>query len=562
MKLLHILYLAFLLVVMTPGLISAEESRELKKSGKSPKSPKSPKSKKSKKDKKDKKSKKSKKSKKDKKYKSSKAPKKSKKGKKGKKGELVTEAPILSAFDDDKPGSEVGGFGPSDFEGDDDGFGASSADDDDFAVFAADDDEAGFCEDSRSFTFTTEYDGRQDCEWISKKTSRQEDYCNTKGWNGRADRKVKFFCRESCADYHDLGCKDRNENNCRDDPDFMFRTDNAGKQDCEWVDEKENRQEKWCNTHGADDREDEKVKFSCRSACSEYHNLSCKRDESRPDKCRDSRSFEFRTDNAGRQDCQWISARRSRQEEYCNTRGSDGRADGKVKNYCRQSCSRYNNYDCDNESDGGSGDGKPNINCNDRGWFEFRTDNSGRQDCDWLSAKDNRQDKYCNTKGSDGNEDYKVKFYCQDACSDFLDDCGGGDGSDRPNVNCNDRNSFTFRANGGNRDCDWLDVRQSRRDEYCNSKGENGRSEHKVKFHCQDTCRNFLSDCKNSGDNRCVDRSNYTFMTDNAGRQDCDWLSAKENRQEKWCNTRGSDGRSDRKVKYNCQESCSRYNDC
>merc|ERR1712038_743248 len=125
-----------------------------------------------------------------------------------------------------------------------------------------------------------------------------------------------------------------------------------------------------------------------------------------------------------------------------------------------------------------------------------------------------------------------------------------------------DRNDFTFRARDANRDCDWLDVRELRREEYCNSKGEDGRSDHKVKFYCQDTCRNFLSGCSNDNGNRCRDRSNYTFMTDNAGRQDCDWLSQRENRQDKWCNTRGSDGRSDRKVKYNCQESCSRYNDC
>ena len=79
----------------------------------------------------------------------------------------------------------------------------------------------------------------------------------------------------------------------------MFRTDNAGKQDCDWLEAKENRQEKWCNTRGANDKEDEKIKYSCRKACSEYHNLSCNRDVSRPDKCRDSRSFEFKTDNAG-----------------------------------------------------------------------------------------------------------------------------------------------------------------------------------------------------------------------------------------------------------------------
>jgi len=51
------------------------------------------------------------------------------------------------------------------------------------------------CEDDASYTFETDNSGMQDCDWLSKKTVRQETYCEE--WSNGST--VQNACPETCG---------------------------------------------------------------------------------------------------------------------------------------------------------------------------------------------------------------------------------------------------------------------------------------------------------------------------------------------------------------------------
>lgn len=534
-------FFVLLLSFLSMNLIHALESRELKKGKGKGKLKKSKALKDSKSSKAGKKSKKGKKDKKDK---------KSKKGKKGKKGMTYTESPEVIYDDDIELSSFTDDFKPSNFDGgeDDDEFGTSSAEDDNFNIYAGDDDEVGFCDDNRLFFFSTNTEGKKDCEWLAEKEERQEKWCDT--YIGRTGTKVKYECRKTCSNLFDvLGCNPKTGSTCKDKPGYMFMTSSAGTVNCAWLAKKTERQARWCTTFGSDLKSDSKVMYNCQVACKEFHNLSCKEYDNRiyPVKCRDSPSFSFKTDNAGTQNCDWLAAKDTRQDKWCNTKGSNDEADYKVKYYCRNSCKRYNSI-CPERT-------APTINCKDRRYFRFQTTNAGEVNCEWLKVNEVRKNKWCTSKGSDGKSEYKVKFYCQDACSKYIEKC------DLPPITCKDDEDFKFFATSGvKRNCSWLSEREFRAEKWCDSRGFYNRLEYKVKYYCQDTCSGGLDDCNKS----CKDTFGFKFMTDNAGDQNCNWLAVKDSRQEKWCDSWGAENKStDKKVKFSCGEACKDYRkDC
>lgn len=118
------------------------------------------------------------------------------------------------------------------------------------------------CKDTANFVFSTQFVGDQDCAWLAQKESRQDKWCDTKGNDGKSDRKIKYFCQKACSSHLD-GCK------CKDDNNFEFSTEKYGIQDCEWLAKKQRRQEKWCDTHGEDGKSPMKVKYYCSKACNE-----------------------------------------------------------------------------------------------------------------------------------------------------------------------------------------------------------------------------------------------------------------------------------------------------
>ena len=77
--------------------------------------------------------------------------------------------------------------------------------------------------------------------------------------------------------------------------------------------------------------------------------------------------------------------------------------------------------------------------CKDDDDFKFKSQYVGKNDCEWLSDNEDRQEKYCKTKGWDGNSSKKVKFFCQKPCKDYLDKC------DNNFMKCDDED-FKFKT--------------------------------------------------------------------------------------------------------------------
>ena len=137
------------------------------------------------------------------------------------------------------------------------------------------------------FVFTTEFVGEKDCAWLSEKESREMKYCETRGWDNLAEKKVKFACRKTCANFLDgemfKSCeefKDATDDEevpfmqvgkqCWDSPNFEFETEHVGTRNCAWVAEKETRQMKYCEGRGWDGAATTKVKFGCKESCRRF----------------------------------------------------------------------------------------------------------------------------------------------------------------------------------------------------------------------------------------------------------------------------------------------------
>jgi len=243
-------------------------------------------------------------------------------------------------------------------------------------------------------------------------------------------------------------------------------------------------------------------------------------------RCRDDPDFTFKGDFSGTRDCDWLSERSSRQDKYCNTssgsgskgsKGSKGSSSKKIKKYCKKACNYCNDYDDDYApsmvpslntfvpSSMPSEYDKPKKKmCRDNKFFKFESELKGVKDCKWLSAKPKRKYKYCETQGWDGKASSKVKFACKRSCANFLD----GSQFDKCNKFEDDDYIADLRPYDDDDDVDCRDERQ------------------------------------------------FKFKTEFVGKKKCSWLAKKEDRKEKYCESRGWDDVGDRKVKYACQASC------
>merc|ERR1712038_2017137 len=142
------------------------------------------------------------------------------------------------------------------------------------------------CKDDDDYTFETELRGEKDCKWLSKKDFRKYKYCESRGWDGNAEKKVKYACRKTCAnflegsqfdkcdkyedyDYIDYIRPDDDDaaTNCDDDKYFRFKTEFVGTKNCDWLSEKEDRKEKYCDIRGWDGNAKKKVKYACKASC-------------------------------------------------------------------------------------------------------------------------------------------------------------------------------------------------------------------------------------------------------------------------------------------------------
>lgn len=240
------------------------------------------------------------------------------------------------------------------------------------------------CEDDDSFKFKTEYVNKKDCEWLSEKTKRQDKYCNTYGWDDKAEKKVKYACKAACSDFlsSDKHCHsdskskskgskgsksaststsasasastsaDESEKKCTDDEDYEFETEFTGMEDCSWLSEKAKRQYKYCETRGWDDEASRKVKYACRKSCANFLEGDqfdkCDKYEDddyvedrrygSDDDCKNEKNFEFETEYAGTVKCSWLDEKEDRKEKYCEGRGWDDSAEKKVKYGCKAAC--------------------------------------------------------------------------------------------------------------------------------------------------------------------------------------------------------------------------------
>merc|ERR1719384_1121905 len=61
----------------------------------------------------------------------------------------------------------------------------------------------------------------------------------------------------------------------------------------------------------------------------------------------------------------------------------------------------------------------PTINCVDDDTAVFEIKEGQERDCEWLSERAKRADKYCETKGyNDGKT--KIKYVCRGTCVEYL----------------------------------------------------------------------------------------------------------------------------------------------
>lgn len=163
--------------------------------------------------------------------------------------------------------------------------------------------------------------------------------------------------------------------------------------------------------------------------------------------------------------------------------------------------------------------------CFDDVGFVFNTEFAGEKDCVWLSEKDNRKMKYCETRGWGNNvSPKKVKYACKKACANFLDEEKFRNCKEFQDVMLDDDDEMMYSGRGkqcwdsfdfefetefvGTRDCSWLSEKTSRQMKYCEGKGWDGGATKKVKFGCKESCRRYLSprylellgDCHTSND--------------------------------------------------------------
>jgi len=176
---------------------------------------------------------------------------------------------------------------------------------------------------------------------------------------------------------------------------------------------------------------------------------------------------------------------------------------------------------------------EPSRPCDDSDSFTFRTYNNGRKDCDWVAAKEKRQEKWCDTRGSDGRADKKVKYYCQDACSSIFSKCKSN--SSLPTSKPWSEPSV---------------ARPSTEPSTVPSLQPSTKEPIKVPAPTTNPSREPSRTCK--------DKPDFSFETTHAGRQDCDWVAAKEERQEEWCN---DNYYVNALIKFLCAEACSDYRD-
>merc|ERR1712038_800840 len=319
------------------------------------------------------------------------------------------------------------------------------------------------CNDDNNFKFETEHVGKKDCDWLSGKSNRKKKYCNTKGWNDKSSKKVKHFCQESCEKYlkncsvsnDDYDDDYKDDVKCYDDDEFKFKTEHNGKKDCDWLANKKFRQRKYCEGRGWDGEADKKVKYGCRRSCANYLDGDkfdrCDKyqdddddydydDDNHEDddkvssdsysggsrRCRDHNSFKFETEHVGKKDCDWLGKKKRRQRKYCNTKGWNDDSSRKVKRFCQDSCEKYlskcrsgRNDDDDDDDHSHDYDDDDDDNCSDSRRFKFETEFVDVKDCDWLSEKEDRQEKYCETRGWDGKASSKVKYACKDSCKRY-----------------------------------------------------------------------------------------------------------------------------------------------
>ncbi|GFH47766.1 predicted protein [Chaetoceros tenuissimus] len=229
--------------------------------------------------------------------------------------------------------------------------------------------------------------------------------------------------------------------------------------------------------------------------------------------CTDDTSFKFLLDN-GQDDkmvnCAWLTENTSkadiRMKRYCKR--------GHVAGACLSSCG--------------------NCDCADDPLYIFPLAFSGMPvDCSWLedkpSAMASRRSKYC-LKDDARSATNGVGSKCIRSCG-F---CSGGTASPTtsaspsvslaptmpttaPTFSCQDDDSFKFTIKSGKRKtCEWLSVKQKRRDKWCH-KGD-------IAGACIKTCSN----CE------CHDQSDYSFKAKNGFSRKCSWLQNK-GRRNRYC---------------------------
>ena len=149
--------------------------------------------------------------------------------------------------------------------------------------------------------------------------------------------------------------------------------------------------------------------------------------------------------------------------------------------------------------------------CVDDKEFVFSTEFAGIKDCAWLSKKESREIKYCDTNGFNDLTSKKVKYACRKTCANYLhgekfascdefkdatdDNDSNGEVifSTKEGKQCLDSPDYDFETEKGTRDCAWLSKKASRQTKYCEGTGSDGASLKKVKFGCKTSCRRFLT---------------------------------------------------------------------
>lgn len=234
--------------------------------------------------------------------------------------------------------------------------------------------------------------------------------------------------------------KYNDERDCTDNPSFTFPLDNVSRsKSCSWIAKHylkfDKRRERYCNRAH--------ILGACLKSCDHCD-------------CADDPSFSFSLEYSGIEvGCDWIednpAAVNVRRSKYCLKEDAIFATDV-IGMACIRSCGFCTGGTASPTTSPSPSVSltpthpteSPSTSCEDDVSFAFITNIGTERDCDWISRKETRQDKYCG-RG-------EIKGKCLETCNNCV---------------CSDTEGFTFVANNGfTRPCKWINN-QARRNKYC-----------------------------------------------------------------------------------------------